>query len=125
MFGRDDEGFAVVAGEKGVGWGVVEEGFLVGVEAQERAEREFGLVEIDLVILQVLDGAVDVKVPAGSQAGQRLRLRGQGLNRRRGERGDAFVRLKVVVPTSPTDEERRLYEQLRAASRTDPRATER
>jgi DnaJ-class molecular chaperone len=76
------------------------------------------------VTVQMLDGPVDVKIPAGAQGGQRLRLRGQGLNRRRGERGDAFVRLKIVVPTRPTAEERRLFEQLRDVSRFDPRANE-
>ena len=75
------------------------------------------------ITVQLLDGPVDVSVPAGAQGGQRLRLRGQGLNRRRGERGDAFIRLRIVVPKTPTDEERRLFEQLRAASRFDPRAT--
>jgi len=46
-----------------------------------------------------IDGKAEMKVPAGSQSGQRLRLRGQGLNKRGGGRGDLYVRLKVVVPT--------------------------
>ena len=61
-------------------------------------------------------------VPAGAQSGQRLRLRGQGLNRRRGGRGDEYVRLKIVVPREMSAEERRLYEELRRVSRFNPRA---
>jgi DnaJ-class molecular chaperone len=68
-----------------------------------------------------LDGTAEVTVPAGSQGGQKLRLRGQGLNRRRGDRGDLFVRLKIVVPPSPTSSERRLFEQLARESRFNPR----
>jgi DnaJ-class molecular chaperone len=50
-----------------------------------------------------------------------LRLRGQGLNRRGGGRGDEYVRLKIVTPTKPTEEEKELFERLAAESRFDPR----
>jgi DnaJ-class molecular chaperone len=69
-----------------------------------------------------IDGKAEVKIPAGSQGGQRLRLRGQGLNRRGGGRGDQYVRLKVVVPTHPTDREKQLYRELSEASQFNPRA---
>jgi DnaJ-class molecular chaperone len=69
-----------------------------------------------------IDGQVEMTVPAGAQANQRLRLRGQGLNRRGGGRGDLYVRLAVAVPKAVSDEERRLYEDLRRVSGFDPRA---
>ena len=69
-----------------------------------------------------IDSQVEMTVPAGAQAGQRLRLRGQGLNKRRGGRGDIYVRLKVVVPRQVSEEERRLYEELRRVSSFNPRA---
>ena len=69
-----------------------------------------------------IDGQVEMTVPAGAQSGQRLRLRGQGLNKRRGGRGDIYVRLKVVVPRQVSHEERQLYEQLRRISDFNPRA---
>ena len=69
-----------------------------------------------------IDGQVEMTVPAGAQNGQRLRLRGQGLNRRRGGRGNLYVRLRVAVPRHVTEEERRLYEELRRISRFNPRA---
>jgi DnaJ-class molecular chaperone len=68
-----------------------------------------------------IDGKVELTIPPGAQSGQRLRLRGQGLNKRRGGRGDQFVRLKIVVPKEISAEERRLYEQLRKVSHFDPR----
>ena len=60
-------------------------------------------------------------VPRGSQTGQRLRLRGQGLSRRDGSRGDLYARLKVVVPTQVSDAERELFQQLAATSAFRPR----
>jgi DnaJ-class molecular chaperone len=73
------------------------------------------------VEVPTIDGKVDLTIPAGAQSGQRLRLRGQGLNKRKGGRGDQFVRLKIVVPKEISAEERRLYEELRKESRFDPR----
>jgi len=74
------------------------------------------------VEVPTIDGKVELKVPAGAKAGQRLRLRGQGLNKRKGGRGDEFVRLKVVVPKEVSAEERRLYEELKRVSRFNPRS---
>jgi DnaJ-class molecular chaperone len=68
-----------------------------------------------------IDGKVEMSIPPGAQSGQRLRLRGQGLNKRRGGRGDEYVRLKIVVPREISDEERRLYEELKRVSRFNPR----
>jgi DnaJ-class molecular chaperone len=68
-----------------------------------------------------IDGKVELTVPPGAQSGQRLRLRGQGLNKRKGGRGDEYARLKIVLPKEISDEERRLFEELKRASRFDPR----
>ena len=73
------------------------------------------------VRVPTLEGAVDMTVPAGAQGGQRLRLRGQGMQRRRSGRGDQYVRLTLVNPPILTDSERALFEQLAAASHFNPR----
>jgi len=73
------------------------------------------------VRVPTIEGAVDMTVPAGAQGGQRLRLRGQGMQRRGSGRGDQYVRLKLVNPPTLTDSERTLFEQLAAASRFNPR----
>ena len=77
------------------------------------------------ISVPTIEGQVEMTVPPGAQSGQRLRLRGQGLNKRKGGRGDEYVRLKVVTPKETGDEERRLYEELRNVSRFDPRANRR
>jgi curved DNA-binding protein len=73
------------------------------------------------VKVPTLDGSVDMTIPAGVQGGQQLRLRGQGMNRRRGGRGDEYVKLKIVIPPHLTERERKLFEKLAAESRFDAR----
>jgi curved DNA-binding protein len=68
-----------------------------------------------------LDGNADIRVPPGVASGQRLRLKGQGLNMRGGGRGDHYVRLKIVVPKELTDAERKLFQELSKVSRFRPR----
>jgi molecular chaperone DnaJ len=67
-----------------------------------------------------LDGTITVKVPAGTQPGSQLRLRGKGLPRF-GERGsgDLYVRLAVRLPERLSAEERRLWEKLRSSRSTN------
>jgi DnaJ-class molecular chaperone len=60
-------------------------------------------------------------IPAGAQAGQRLRLRGKGLKRRDGGRGDEYVVLKIVMPPKLGPKEKKLLEQLKEASKFNPR----
>src|SRR5579859_6483255 len=72
--------------------------------------------------LPTLGGRVALKVPAGSASGQRLRLSGKGLPRPKGGAGDLYARLNIVVPPSLTEQEKKLYEELKTASRFNPRA---
>ena len=76
----------------------------------------------DKVAAPTIDGKVELTIPSGSKSGQRLRLRGQGLNKRSGGRGDEYVRLKIVVPKDVNAEERQLYEELKRVSRFEPRS---
>jgi curved DNA-binding protein len=73
------------------------------------------------VPVPTLDGTVQMTIPPGTQAGQRLRLREQGLNGRRGGRGDLYVKIKIVIPRPLTPSEKELFEKLAATSRFDPR----
>lgn len=70
-----------------------------------------------------LEGSVEMTIPPGTQGGQQLRLRGQGLNRRAGGRGDEYVRLKIVIPPRMSESEKSLFERLAAESRFNPRET--
>lgn len=60
------------------------------------------------------DGLQTVKIPEGSQAGSRQRLKGLGVPHLSSSgRGDLYVHLDVRVPAKLTREQRRLFEQLR------------
>jgi DnaJ-class molecular chaperone len=73
-----------------------------------------------------LDGKISLKIPAGSQSGRVLRLKGRGLPARgREPAGDLLYELRVLAPTDMTDEERGLLQQFaerrRARAVADPR----
>lgn len=72
------------------------------------------------VAVQTPTGAAQIRVPAGSSSGRRLRLRGRGLPKR-GGRGDLHALVKIVVPKELSDRERELYQQLAEHSSLDPR----
>ena len=72
------------------------------------------------VDVDTLDGKVELKVAPGSQSGQTLRLRGLGMPRSATERGDLLVKLRIVVPAELSDDERRLFEELRSKARFRP-----
>lgn len=72
------------------------------------------------VPVPTLDGAVTMKIPPGSTAGQKLRLRGQGLPREDGGRGDLYAVLEIAVPDRVGPEEKKLWEKLAEESRWRP-----
>jgi curved DNA-binding protein len=59
------------------------------------------------------DGPVTLSVPAGTQGGRRLRLRGRGLPRPDDSRGDLHAVARIVIPERPTVAEREAYEALK------------
>ena len=74
------------------------------------------------VMAPTLTEPVRVKVPPGSRAESKLRLKGKGLPAAAGGHGDLFLTIQIVMPPSSTDEEHQLYNQLRAIAHPDPRA---
>jgi curved DNA-binding protein len=72
--------------------------------------------------IPTLEGRVSLKVPPGSASGQKLRLGGKGLPKPHGGAGDLYANLSVVLPGTLTEREKKLYEELRDASRFDPRS---
>lgn len=73
------------------------------------------------VLVPTLTDPVRVKVPMGSRAGAKLRLKGKGLPTAAGGRGDLFFTLQLVIPPSLSDDDRKLYEALARAPHPDPR----
>ena len=74
------------------------------------------------VEIPTMEGRVTVKVPPGSKAGQKLRLAGKGLPKPGGGAGDLYAVLEIAVPANLTEREKQLFEELRKASRFDPRS---
>ena len=73
--------------------------------------------------MPTLDGSIKLRIPAGTENGQHLRVRGKGLPKgKTGERGDYFVTTQIVLPKQVSDAERELWEKLRATSTFTPRA---
>jgi len=63
------------------------------------------------------DGRVNIKIPPGTQNGQKLRLRGRGLPQRGGNPGDLIVITQIEVPAKVTEAEQKLWEQLAKESK--------
>ncbi|MCW5621624.1 MAG: DnaJ domain-containing protein [Burkholderiales bacterium] len=75
------------------------------------------------VDIPTLAGKVTLKVPAGSRAGQKLRVRGRGLPRPKSEEhGDLYAVLQVVTPSVMSEQEKDLYRELARISSFNPRA---
>jgi curved DNA-binding protein len=71
--------------------------------------------------IPTLEGRVMLRIPAGSKAGQQLRLAGKGLPKPHRGAGDLYAVLGVAIPETLSERERKLIEQLRAASDFNPR----
>jgi curved DNA-binding protein len=74
------------------------------------------------LLVPTLDGRVNIKIPPGTQNGQKLRVRGRGLPQRGGGNGDLIVVARVEVPGRITESERKIWEQLARESKFNPRA---
>jgi curved DNA-binding protein len=74
------------------------------------------------VEVPTLAGTVNLKIPAGTSSGQKLRLAGRGLPRPRGGAGDLFAVVQIVVPKDLGERERELYAELGRVSTAQPRA---
>jgi curved DNA-binding protein len=73
------------------------------------------------ISVPTLGGQVSIKVPAGTQNGQKLRVRGRGLPQRGGGSGDLIITTRIEVPKRVSEPERKLWEQLARESRFNPR----
>ena len=73
------------------------------------------------ISVPTLNGRVNIRIPAGTQGGQKLRVRGRGLPLRAGGSGDLIVETRIEVPAQVTEGERKLWEQLAKQSNFNPR----
>jgi curved DNA-binding protein len=73
------------------------------------------------ISVPTLNGRVNIKIPAGTQAGQKLRVRGRGLALHGGGAADLYVITNITTPTHITDSEKRLWQELAKESHFKPR----
>jgi curved DNA-binding protein len=124
-----------LAGQGGAGYGGGEPGDLyleVEFNPRGRYRVEGADVYLDLPIapweaalgstvkVPTPAGAVDLKIPPGSRAGKKLRLKGRGIPAR--QPGDLYVVLQIALPPADTDSHRRAYENMKDDFVFNPRA---
>ncbi len=73
------------------------------------------------ITVPTLGGSVDLKIAAGAQTGQTLRLKGRGLPGKSAA-GDQYILLQILTPPAKTDAARGLYEKMAKDLPFDPRA---
>jgi len=64
------------------------------------------------VEIPTLGGAVELKLPANTQGGRKLRLKGRGLGTASGTPGDQFAIIQIQTPPASSDEDRAFYESM-------------
>jgi len=69
--------------------------------------------------ITTLDGQIELKIPANSNSGRKMRLTGKGLPG--SPAGDLYVRLLIVSPPANTEEEKTFYENMKNTFSFNPR----
>ncbi|MCW8982625.1 MAG: J domain-containing protein, partial [Gammaproteobacteria bacterium] len=64
-------------------------------------------------------GKIDLKIPAGSNSGNRLRLKGRGIPGK--QPGDIYVTLKVMTPPAESDKAKEFYKEMASQLAFNPR----
>jgi molecular chaperone DnaJ len=76
------------------------------------------------VDVPTIDGRAQLKIPPGTQSGQKLRMRGRGVESAAhpGQRGDQIVTVEVVVPHLQDERSREIMRELARLNEQDPRS---
>ena len=71
--------------------------------------------------LEGIDSKILLDVPAGIQSGEEILIKEKGYFDEKGNRGDFIARVKIVVPSEITEEEKQLYKKLHEITKYKPR----
>lgn len=66
----------------------------------------------DKVKANTLDGNITLTVPPNTHSGKKMRLRGKGLPKKSGDKGDLYLRVIIDIPRQLSEQEKELYRQL-------------
>ena len=67
-------------------------------------------------------GVISVKVPAGTSSGKRLRMKGQGIENKKGDKGDLYVEILIVLPDQMDEESAELIRKIAQRQSFNPRS---
>lgn len=122
-------------GQPGMGGGPAGDAYVeITLSAHKLFTRDGNDIEIEVPIgfdeailgakieVPTLSGNVTMSVPKGASSGQRLRLKGKGVQPAKGAPGDQYVRLKIVTPPKPDGEMEAIAQRWRDHVTEDPRA---
>lgn len=125
-----------LAGQGGTGYGGGKNGDLF-LEVEIKSDKTYKLDGKDItltlpitpweaalgatVAVPTLGGNVNLKIPANSQSGQKMRLKGRGLPGK--SPGDQYVVLSIHIPEPKTDEQKAFYEKMASTLPFNPRAS--
>jgi curved DNA-binding protein len=84
----------------------------------EKIEPSQAVLGAELMV-PTLEGNVRMKIPPGTQGGQRFRLREKGLPSSAGQRGDLYVEVQIQIPKKISDREREIWNELARLHGTD------
>ncbi|HAU1182487.1 TPA: DnaJ domain-containing protein [Legionella pneumophila] len=73
------------------------------------------------IVVPTLAGKIDLKIPPGSQGGQKLRIKNRGLPG--SPPGHQYVLLKIITPPAQTEEAKALYKKMAEVMPYNPRKT--
>jgi curved DNA-binding protein len=70
------------------------------------------------VIIETLSGKLKIKIPAGTQNGKTIRLKGKGMPvyEKTGTFGDFYILIQIQIPENLTDKQKALFVELKAIS---------
>ena len=67
----------------------------------------------DEVLVSTLDSKIKIKIPKSISSGKRIRIPKKGYKDMKGNKGDLFLEVNIVMPEKLTEEEIKLYEKLK------------
>ena len=72
--------------------------------------------------VQAIDESISLHIPKGVQSGEKVRIPEKGYKDGKGGRGDLVIRIKIMVPKNISEEEEKLFEELKKISKFIPKS---